>query len=203
VHLNEADRVAQYPAGREALPLRRVRSTLLCSGIAELRGRGLFDAYAAKLEPAAREILVNAIAGVWLPVEVAMKHFEAIDSLGLTSMQAFEIGAASGKRVQESALQTIVHLAAGAGATPWTVLQVYERLWPRIMDGGGFTITRAGPKDAVIEYRKMPPCRFAYFRHAFRGVNHAGICLFAKSAYVNEVPKRSSAEAMAHHCSWV
>jgi hypothetical protein len=200
--LSQADLFAHYPKGREPIALRRVRSTLICSGIAEFRARGLFDAYAAKLDPPARDVLVNAIAGVWLSADIAMKHFGAIDSLGLTPTEAFEIGASSSRRVQQSVLQTVVHLASGAGATPWTVLQVYERLWPRIMDGGAFTISRAGPKDAVIEYRMVPPCRFPYFRNAFRGVNHAALGLFTTTVYVNEMPKRSSADGMAFHCAW-
>ena len=64
-------------------------------------------------------------------------------------------------------------------------------------------VSRVGPKDAMIEYRGMPPCRYAYFREAFRGANHAGIGLFAKSVYVHEVPKRRSDEGMALKCSWV
>jgi hypothetical protein len=197
------EQFAEYPEGEEPLGLCRVRSTLLCSGIAELRGRGLFEAYAARLEPSARDVLVNAIAGVWLSIDVAMQHFAAIDSLGLTPAEAFEIGAASGKRVQQSVLQTLVRLASGAGANPWTVFQIYGRLWPRLMDGGGFTISRLGPKDAVLEYRRMPPCRFAYFRHAFRGVNHAGVGLFATSVYVNEAPRGANPDGMRLHCSWV
>jgi serine/threonine protein kinase len=198
----EEETIARFPT-EGSVPLRRVRSTLICSGIVELRERGVFDAYAAKLDDEARDVLVHTIAGVWLSVDIAVKHYAAVDSLGLTAEDAFQIGAAAGKRIQESALQTLVRLASGAGATPWTVFQVYESLWRRIMDGGGFAISRVGPKDAMIEYRGMPPCRYAYFREAFRGANHAGIGLFAKSVYVHEVPKRRSDEGMALKCSWV
>jgi hypothetical protein len=180
-----------------------VRSTLICSGITELRERGLFEAYAAKLEADVRDALVHAIAGVWFSVDVAMKHYAAVDSLGIGAKDAFEIGSGAGRRIQESALQTLVRLASGAGATPWTVFQVYENLWRRIMDGGGFAVSRTGPKDALIEYRAMPPCRFAYFREAFRGANHAGISLFAKSVYVHELPKRRTKDGMVLQCSWV
>jgi hypothetical protein len=72
-----------------------------------------------------------------------------------------------------------------------------------MFDGGGFEVTRLGPKDAVIEYREVPPCRHAYFREAFRGANYGGLCLFSTSAYVNELPKRRSALGMALRCSWV
>jgi serine/threonine-protein kinase len=199
----EGEVLARFPPGDESAPLRRVRSTLICSGITELRERGLFDAYAAKLEEDVRDALVHAIAGVWFSVDVAMKHYAAVESLGIGAKDAFEIGAGAGKRIQQSALQTLVRLASGAGATPWTVFQVYESLWRRIMDGGGFAVSRTGPKDALIEYRAMPPCRFAYFREAFRGANHAGISLFAKSVYVHELPKRRTKDGMVLQCSWV
>ena len=47
---------------RTAPPLRRVRSTLLCSGLVELRARGLLDDYLRVLDPAAAPTLLEAVA---------------------------------------------------------------------------------------------------------------------------------------------
>jgi hypothetical protein len=180
-----------------------VRSTLICSGLTELRQRGLFDAYVARLSPGPREIILTSVAGLWLPTDVALDHFRAVDALGLSAEQAFEIGAGSGKRIQQSVLSTLVRLAAGAGANPWTVFQNYERLWGRIFDGGTFHIDRHGPKEAVIEYANLPPCRYAYFRNAFRGANDAGLRLFSHALYVRELVGRATDEGMTLRVSWV
>jgi hypothetical protein len=105
------------------------------------------------------------IAGLWLPVSTVTTHFASADKLGFSPEEAFAIGVESGVRIQHSVLQTLRRLAAGAGATPWTVLHQYGRLWARVFEGGG-----------VCEY----------FRNAFRGSNYAGLSLFARTLHVRE-----------------
>lgn len=180
-----------------------MRSTLICSGLTELRQRGLFDEYVGRLSPQTRGIIVTTVAGVWLQADVVLDHFRAVDSLGLSAEDAFEIGAGSGKRIQQSVLSTLVRLAAGAGANPWTVFQNYGRLWKRIFDGGTFRTDRHGPKDAVIECANLPPCQYASFRNAFRGANDAGLRLFSHALYVRELSGRATDEGMALRVSWV
>jgi hypothetical protein len=175
----------------------------LCSGISEFRARGIFERYAAELAPAAREAMLSAVPGVWLPMDIAMAHFAAVDALGLPPEEAFSIGAASGQRSHGSNLQTSMRLAAGALATPWTVFEMLERLWGRSWDGGAFIATRIGPKDAVLELSAMPPCEFAYFRNAFRGAVWRAVTFCAKTAYASELPSRSSATGVSFRLSWV
>ena len=69
-------------------PARHIRSTLIVSGVAMLRARGLFDAYFAHLGPAAHEAILGALVGKWLPLSVAMDHFAAIDALGMSAEAA-------------------------------------------------------------------------------------------------------------------
>jgi hypothetical protein len=167
------------------------------------RSRRSVDEYVTRLWSGPREIIVTSVAGVWLPVDVALDHFHAIDSLGLPAEEALAIGAGSGKRIQQSVLSTLVRLAAGAGANPWTVFQNYDRLWGRIFDGGTLRIDRHGPKEAVIEHANLPPCRYPYFRHAFRGANDAGLRLFSRALYVRELVGRATDEGMTLRVSWV
>jgi hypothetical protein len=183
-------------------PLERVRSTLLCSGLTELRARGLFDAYRETIDRHAGDIIVNTTVGVWLPMDVAMEHFRACDAVVPTASDAFAIGAGSGQRVQASVLAAIIRLATGAGASPWTVFQNYDRLWRRVFDGGAVTIHRRGPKDALIELRGMPISQFAYFRNAFRGANDAALRLFAKTLYVRELVERNRPTGFTMRAAW-
>jgi hypothetical protein len=202
--VSERDVVAAYPTrSRRPEPVKRYRSTLLCSGIAVFRERGLFDRYAAELDPETRDTLVNAVAGVWLPASVATSHFAAVDALGLTADEAFEIGEASGKRIQGTVLHALIHMAAGTVATPWSVLNVYERIWPRIFDGGGFTILRAGPKEATLELHALPVARFAYFRNAYRGANSVVLRRFASMLYVREVKRTRVDDGFTLRIAWV
>ncbi len=197
------ERFAQHPVDGTARALVRVRSTLLLSGIRELRGRNLFDAYCENLDPSAREVVLGAIAGEWLPIAIAMAHFEACDALNLSSTEAFEIGQGSGKRIQQSVLHTLVRLAAGAGTTPWTVFENYGRLWRRILDGGQVVVLKCGPKEARIDCHGLPPARFAYFRNAFRGTNHVGLSLFARSLFIRELPQPAGDGSLSYRVSWV
>lgn len=201
----KADRVAQYPRdpGDHPVSLHRVRSTTLCSGISEFRARGIFDRYAAELAPAAREIMLTAVPGVWLSLDIAMAHFAAVDALGLPTEEAFSIGAASGQRSHGSKLQTSMRLAAGALATPWTVFEMLEHIWGRSWDGGAFVATRMGPKDALLELSAMPPCQFAYFRNAFRGAMWRAVTFCAKTVYSSELPSHSNAAGVSIRFSWV
>ena len=187
---------------RASATLRNVRSTLICSGLVELRARGLYDRYLQELDPVAAPAIVGAIAGMWLPLETAMAHFAACDRIVPTDV-AFEIGGSSGRRVQQSALATLVRLATGAGATPWTVFANYERLWSRIFDGGRVTVEKVGPKDAIIRHEGMALARFAYFRNAIRGANDGALRLFAPNLFVRELPQFTTATTMRYRCAWV
>ncbi|MGH7297457.1 MAG: hypothetical protein ACRELB_21150 [Polyangiaceae bacterium] len=187
---------------RESTPLRRVRSTVIISGLSELRARGHYERYLAGLEPAMREAIVAAIAGTWLPVEVATAHFGGVDALGLGADESFDIGAASARRFQQTLWGTLIRVAIAGGADPWLILGAYDRLWARVFDGGGFRVQQIGPKDATIEIRAVPLCRFAYFRDALRGVNTSGLGILARSLYVRELPHRTNATGMCLRASW-
>ena len=188
---------------RTAAPrLRHIRSTLLCSGLVELRARGFFDAYIKVLDPAVAPVLLEAVAGTWLPLRICMAHFTACEAV-VPSAVAFEIGGASGRRVQQSALSTLVRLATGAGASPWTVFANYGRLWSRIFDGGTVTIVKLGPKEATIDFSDVPIAQFSYFRNALRGTNEGALRLFAQSLYVRELSKFTTSTSVRYRVSWV
>lgn len=195
--LVEAERIIVRVQGG---PLRHVRSTLLCSGIAELRTRGLLDTYLRHLPKQAADILIPAVAGTWLPLEIGHAHYIACDALGLNPEECAAIGGASGTRLQQSLLQTFVRLAQGAGASPLTLFPAYPRVYNRHFDGGSLALSRLGPKDVSLELRDFPFARYAYFRHGFRGMNAEGLKLFARTVYVRETS--SSPTSIVLRISW-
>jgi hypothetical protein len=180
-----------------------MRSTVMVSGVATLRARGLFDRYVEHLSPEARQAILEAIAGTWLPVQFVLEHFGAIDALGLTNEEAFDIGASSGKRFGTTLWGTLVRLAKTAGADPWLPLRSYERIFPRAVDGGGFVVREHGPKEATIEFLSLPFSKLRYFRGAACGAHATLIGFFADTVYVREVPNTAHPNGFKMSLSWV
>ena len=181
--------------------LRHVRGSLFVSSLAEIRSRGFEAAYRNALEPSAEHALLGTITATWLPLKFAMAHYAACES-AMPAELAFTIGAASGTRVQESILSPLLKVATGAGATPWSAFSHYPRLWSRIFDGAAATVTKTGPKDALVSIEDFPLARFAYFRNAFRGSHDAIVRLLASTVFVNEVPRHTTSTSFRLSVAW-
>lgn len=188
---------------RAAVPVTHMRSTVIVSGVAVMRARGLFDRYVEHLGPEARQAILEAIAGTWLPVQYVTEHFGAIDALGLTPEEAFDVGASSGKRFGTTLWGTLVRLAKAGGADPWLPMRSYERIFGRAVHGGGFVVRAHGPKEASIELLSLPFCRFRYFRGAACGSHATLIGFFADTVYVREVPGTAHPNGFKMSLSWV
>lgn len=196
--------VLLYPAPpARAVPVSRVRSTLLSSSIAEVRKLGKYERYAKLLPPQHVESIEALVPGVWLPLDLAMVHYRACDGLSLTQEEMLAMGASVGARVQSSVISTLTRLATGAGATPWIAYAQSDRLWQRMFEGGGVTIRKLGPKEAEIEMSQLPLARFEYFRTSFCGVQRVGAQLFAQKVYVRELVARGTESSFVVLVSWV
>jgi hypothetical protein len=180
-----------------------MRSTVIISGVATVRARGLFERYVSHLSATARQSILEALAGTWLPAPIVMEHFAAIDALGLSPEEAFDIGASSGRRFGATLWGTLVRVAKAAGADPWIPLRSYERIFCRAIDGGGFTVREVGPKEATIEILSVPFARHDYFRHASCGTHATLVEFLADTAYVREVPRSAHPSGFVMRLSWV
>jgi hypothetical protein len=188
---------------REPSPVLHMRSTVIVSGVNIMRARGLFDRYVAHLETEARRAILEALAGTWLPTAVVMEHFAAIDSLGLTAAEAFDVGASSGQRFGRTLWGTLVRVGKAAGADPWIPLRSYDRIFGRAVHGGGFIVRELGPKEATIELLSVPFVRYAYFRGATCGAHATLVGFLADKAYVREVPRSANVQSFVMRASWV
>ncbi|HEY2515428.1 MAG TPA: hypothetical protein VGI39_31385 [Polyangiaceae bacterium] len=184
-------------------PVTLVRSTLLVSSLRSIRARGHFDRYLALLPSEHHDTIRSAIAGVWLSMELAVAHYQACDGLGLPAEEQVEIGREVGTAIQGTFLGTIVKMAKGAGVSPWALFAQYQKLWDRLLTGGGIEVTKVGPKEIVLECVNLSLVAIPYFRTAFRGVNIGGCELFSSKAYASEVPALSSATSLGIRVSWV
>ena len=197
----ELETVLPFP--NQVAPVRHARSTVVIGSIASIRESGRFERYAASLVPEHRDELLHAVAGTWIRVEVARSHYSACDSLGLSSEQEVDLGRGIFKRTGDTMFGTVLRLAKGAGATPWTVLPQLQRFWDRGYDGGGVCVQKLGPKEARIELVQCSILESRYFRNAARGLVGSILQLFCTRVYMQELTAVRSAGSVAVRAQWV
>ena len=147
--------------------------------------------------------VLETLAPMWLPVEIALAHYEACEALGLPEHEQHDIGCDVGRRIQRSALSTIARASRAAGVTPWLGLSSVDRMWVRLMQGGGARVVRQGPKESSIEFEGVPLARYTYFRNGFRGLLLAACELFAKTCYVRVQHAQCGPTRLSYRMSWV
>jgi hypothetical protein len=178
------------------------RSTLVTTSIQSLRARGLYDRYAHRVAEAHRDVLLTTVAGVWLPMDAAVAHYEACDALRLDVNEQLAIAMEVGDRVHGTFLGMMVRMAKTVGVTPWPALAQSAKLYERLFCGGGVAVTRKGPKDARIDLVGNGLCDIEYFRVGVRGVYEAALQLFCRRVTTFELPLRGG-HSMAIRVSWV
>ena len=178
------------------------RSTWLSSSLRSLRERELLDLYLHHLPPNYHEAVLAPVAGLWLPIEVAVAHYEACDALKLPSVDVLAIGREATSRVHGTILSTFVRLARNAGITPWTALPRMPELWARIWTGGGVSVVKLGPKEARIEIAGWPCAASAYCRIAMRGVLPGVLDLFCTKSYARDMQNLATETTLGYVLSW-
>jgi len=197
-----SEMIAAYPVGGgEAIPATYIRSTVIGASLLSLRTHGYFDRYIALLPEVHHKAVLENVAGVWLPMDIAAAHYRACNALELTAAQQFEMGSSVSERLHGSFLGTLVRIAKSVGFRPTGVAKHYPRLWERIFQGGGFRLFRSGPKDLTIEFKQVELFEIPYFRRGFRGLNQAAFQLFASHVHVREAS--SARSELALRISWV
>jgi hypothetical protein len=179
------------------------RSTWLSSSILTLRENGEFERYLSLLDPKYHEVVVSNVAGAWLPIDVAIAHYRACGALGLSKEEIAKRSLEVTRRVHKTVLELALRVARDAGASPWTIYSRLDRLWDRVWQGGGVSVTRIGPKDALIEVAGWRCAAEPYCRTAMPWVVTAVTELFCKKAFVVDATKAAVASnSLALRASW-
>jgi hypothetical protein len=185
-------------------PVTEVRSTLLQSSLGSLKNRGHFERYLTLIDPTYRQLILQSIAPEWLPIAAGMAHYDACQRLELTNSELIDLGEDVGARIQGTFIGTIVRKARTVGLTPWVPLAQFQRLFERLMQGGGVALYRTAPKDCRIEVFQLPLGRFPYFRSAFCGVIASGIKLGGgRAVTVRAASERDAESRLVYRASWV
>jgi hypothetical protein len=178
------------------------RSSWLASSLRALRTRGYFEAYKEKLPGRFHAPVLESVAGTWLPVEVALAHYTAIDALGIPPPTIFEMG----REVQDHAQSILAPLALRAakdvGVTPWFIFGQFRKIWDRTWRGGDFAIDKMGPKEAELEIVAWTIAPSTYVRQGMRGVFDGMLGMFCQKAYVHELPANAT-RSLRYRFSWV
>jgi hypothetical protein len=180
-----------------------IRSTWVGSSLQAIRERSLFDQYIEHVAPEYRAPILESVAGVWLPMEVGLAHYQACDQLGLGKRERWEIGVHVTRKVHGTSLGLAIRLAKQTGVTPWTILAQIGRLWDRVYQGGDVAVYRRGPKEAVVEIAGWPLAPIPYVQQTMPAVVHAIVAMFCATVYTHDVPTLASTSSLGLRLQWV
>jgi hypothetical protein len=196
--------ILPFPAPPETIGMaKQLRSTLVASSLESLRRRDLLDRYRALLPAQHTEAILSTVAGLWLPMEVGLAHYEAVDRLGFTMEEQEQIGTEVSHKLTDTFLGTVMKMATNAGVTPWTLLPKGNQFYGRLFRGGGGTrVIKLGPKEARSDVVGLPLLSVPYFRRALRALYQGAVSVFCTKCYVHEVIRQSSSTSTAFRISW-
>jgi hypothetical protein len=178
-----------------------VRSTLLASSLKVAREAGLMARYRDALPSRYRDQTQQPIAPVWLPLEEAFIHYEAMNSLDLADEAVVRIGRWVGHRL-EGAFLGAVERPGQSSIPPYPLQDKLDRVWSRLFDGGAIKVHGDESRDARVALRGLPLLEIPYFRASFRGVLSALIGSVATKCYVRELPLVQDRDAIDLLLSW-
>jgi hypothetical protein len=155
-------------------PLSAVRNVLIQASFAELKAYGHYERYAKLIaSDALEQLLALAIAPSWIPIRLALAHYEACERLQLSESQFSALGKSVGDRLQEVVLISSAKKAEPKGYDLWQGVGALHRMWPRVYQGGGVQVVKIGPKAMLYEARGFSLNRFDYYRQGHVSALHA------------------------------
>jgi hypothetical protein len=160
------------------------------------------DRYLANLPAQYHDAVAHSVAGIWLPIEVAVAHYEACDALHLPPEEQVAIGRQVTELVHKTSYSLAIRLVKEAGVTPWACLALQKRLWQRIWEGGDVAVFKLGPKEARVEIAGWPCSRVPYIRRGLRGLLVGQSELFCKKAYASEIPHLCTDTSLGYRVAW-
>jgi hypothetical protein len=202
--MGEEEEVLPFPAAHRDLvpPATHVKGTWLAASLRGVRNEGHEAAYLANLEPPYAAAILHAAYKEWIPIDVLIAHYAACDTLALPPFKLVALGVDATRHAQGSVVGMVAKLARSAEVTPWPVLAQLQRLWDRVIKGGGIAVTKLGAKEARVEVVGFPVCRYRHCRIGIRGVLTGMTEMFCTKAYVLELPAWTD-DAGAMRIAWV
>ena len=197
------DEIAPFSQPKSKIPLAtHFRSTWLTSSIRAFREQNLLDRYLQALPKQHHEEVLGSIAGVWLPIDIAMAHYAACDAMLLARDEQIAIGRGVTTFAHRTSYSLALRAAKAGGATPWACFAIQPRLWLQVWRGGDVATYKTGPKEARVEIVGWPCAEFAYVRRAMHGVLLGQTELFCKKAYVHDIASLCTPTTLGYRVAW-
>ena len=199
---SEAEPQAVHQTPHPHVPLRRVRSTLLVASYRVVQNLGRERDYLAALPAEHHAPITGAVAGTWVPVDVAIAHYDACEKLGLSVESQVEVGKGVGSQIRGTFFGTVMNLSKEVGVTPWSVIPSIPRLWPRLFDGSAIAISTQGPKEIRMDVTGLPLVDIPYFRNALRGQAMGMLDLFCRKTFASVYNGRFAPGSTSLRIQW-
>jgi hypothetical protein len=184
-------------------PATEARSTFIVAGMQMLRAHNLFPRYMEALAPEWRERLLGLVAGMWIPVEVAIEHYRTADRLDIDGPTIDAIGAEVAQRTFKNALSPAFKRLKRPDIGPWDIFALSHENNEANWRGGDRQIIREGPRQALYEWAGQPCARVPYFNKSFAAFLRALVNMTCSRAYQHIVPERCSNTHLCVRITWV
>ena len=175
----------------------------MISSLASVSEAGYRDAYFAALPEKHHETVRSAVAATWLPADLAVAHYGACSSLGLSHDAVARIGRSVGDKVSGTLVGTAARISREMGVTPLEVIPQFQRFWGRAFQGGGCCAFKIGPKEVSLEAHKAVVFDYPYFRSAICGLLMGVLEPFCTRVYVSERPGQRPPAGGLFKIQWV
>jgi len=200
----DAEIIVDYtsPAGPEVT---HMRGALLVNSLDNLKALGVYERYVELLPRAHREVIPYTLAASWIPIELAMAHYDTCDALTLDEPQLVRMGELMAARVADTYLGSALRISRNAGMESlWAAIKQNHRLLERMYQGGGMCVMKTGPKDLILENTGLPIVASRYWRTVYTHYMRAVGDMFTKVTYVRLVrPRVAHPRSIAISASWV
>jgi len=154
-------------------PLTAVRRMLVHSSVAELQQSGLYDRYCALINSETLQRINELIGPGWMPIELVIEHYTALDRLGLSEAEVYAAGLRAGAKMGDALLVAGAQvIGSSADRSPWAVIGAFSRMGRRIYEGGSSQYVKLAENKLLIEHRGNPLFALRYYRVAHGGFMH-------------------------------
>ena len=178
-------------------PVTEVRSTLLLAGIQSVRAQGLYPQYSDVLSPGVRERIVGLAGGIWVPVELAVAHYSALERLAIGRLTIEALGAEVAERTWKHILAPVFARAKRIGPKPWEAFSHTHETVKLNWRGGDVQITKEGETQALYEWVRQPCANVPYFVTSFGSFMRALTNLFS---FASALQRRARTIVSDHDC---
>jgi hypothetical protein len=178
---------------------------MLANSMAILRDKGREADYFAHLPARHHDEVRFVLTQAWLPMELAVVHYEAMGQVFPGVREQLENGRISSERSQNGWIRTVARTLQATGTLdiPSALKRAPQGVERFCRGGGAVAAYRTGPKDARLELDGFPFVRVEYARNAWQGMFESALGVIAPRLFVRQDLGFAMADRMALNIAWV